>query len=312
MTQDTATEPFITYALWGTGDITPENATALLEEYIPDNVGTVYRPERVTRDQKGLRTALAWFESPDFLGEGGAVPSTDLVASLVSDRVNNGDLVFILALWPEVPSHEDFDFIEAAQNEGITVLDLSRAMDFLDLSLYSRPEPTKEEKAAARAQAREEKKRETAKKKLSDEAPPQDALPFEGQDLPVDAGVATEPVAPPVPDHLSTLIDDEARLWHAVEEAKAAFDKAIKEYVETVTVDMIPLRESIEARQDANAAAEQDMTDPPFDGPYVGVDTKEYYWRRSANTFRVAEGKPRRGESVINLTDDEAREKGLI
>lgn len=296
------TDTFMTYALWGTGDITPENATALLDEYIPENVGTIYRPERITRDQKGLRTALDWFESPDFLGEGGAVPSTDLVQSLTFDRDTQGDEVYLLALWPEVPGHEDFDFIESVQANGITVLDLARALDELDLSLYSRPEPTKEEKAEARAEAREAAK--TAKaprttKKLSDEKP--DVVTM-GVTEPT---VLATPSAPRQgPAYVEFLLKEESALWRRVEEAKAAFDQAMKEYMETVTVSMIPVREGLEAAEDEAR--------PPFDGPYVGEGTTDYFYSKTQDAYRLAAGaKPRRGEIVVRLTPEQAQEKGL-
>lgn len=289
-------EPFKTYALWGMGELTPENASALLEEYIPDNVGTVYRPERITRDQKGLRNALDWFESPDFLGPNGTLVSTDLIASLESDRDVHGDEVYLLALWPEVPGHEDFNFVESVQQHGITVLDLSRAMDELDLSLYSRPEPTKEEKAVARAEAAAAKKA-TAKrpvKKLSDVTPEQEPLPVTTVDESGHVQTRYESL-----DAVSRVIKDEIELWRRVEETKAAFDQALKEYMETVTVSMIPVREGVEAREER----------PPFEGPFVGEDTQPYYWSKSSDTYRPAIGKPKRGEIVVNLSLEEATEK---
>src|SRR6185312_17048504 len=105
-------EPLMTYALWGRGELTPENAKAVLDTYVPENVGTVYRPIVADRNHKGLRNALDWFESPEFLGEGGAVSSDDLIASLLYEREGPwdtdriGDDVFLLALWPEDPTHE--------------------------------------------------------------------------------------------------------------------------------------------------------------------------------------------------------------
>lgn len=293
-----------TYALWGLGELSPENAKALLDEYIAENVGAVYRPERVTREHQGLRTALAWFEAPEFLGDGGAMPSTDLVASLLNEREDNGDEVYLLALWPEVPTHEDFNFIEAAQRDGITVLDLSRAMDELDLTLYSRPEPTKEEKAEARAVARAAAKAEkeankppaktSAKKKLSDDA---------GDPSDTDTVITVGVTRPNVPVY--DFVEEEARLWMEVEMAKALLDQAIKNYTETITVAMIPIREDIEAREDR----------PPFNAdevpPFLGEEESTSFYWSPANGYRLAEGKPRRGESVRILTPEQIKELRL-
>lgn len=321
-------EGFVTYALWGTGELAPENATALLEEYIPDNVGTVYRPERVLREHKGLRTALDWFESPDFLGVGGAVASTDLVQSLVDDRDKNGDEVFLLALWPEKPGHEDFDFIELVQQSGVTVFDLSRALDELDLSLYSRPEPTKEEKAEAKAEAAAEKRgRGRPRKKLSD-------TPEEGDvDIVTEVvdGMVVATVIPAVEDakpetpgrvhvselrtaeevHEKDMNDPEYAAEFAALEASMSLLQELEKFVEA-KVNAYLAKRGITINIDATSAAEQDMTDgkeddrPPFDGPYVGVDTSPYYVSK-AGAYRPAPAgtKPRRGESLVNLTAEE-------
>lgn len=285
-------EPLVTYALWGTGELAPENATALLEEYVPDNVGTVYRPVEVGRDKPGLRNALDWFESPDFLGDGGAVPSTDLVQSLLDDRANNGDEVYLLALWPEVPQHEDFDFIQTVQNSGITVIDLSRAWTELDLTLFSRPEPTAEEKAEAKAAAKAERAPRT-RKKLSDDVPEQETLPLV---VPEKAMEATEApasstfLAENLFVALKAYIDEQIQLG-----IKAAIASA---GITIVVGNGNPVDVPVEDR-------------PPFDPPYVGEDTKAYFVG-STGKYRPADGKPRRGEIVINMTDDEAREKGAL
>jgi hypothetical protein len=313
-------ETLMTYALWGRGEVTLENATKLLEEYIPDNVGTVYRPERVDRDHKGLRTALDWFEHPDFLGDGGALASTDLVQSLTFDRDTQGDEVYLLALWPEDPTHEEFDFIEAVQNAGITVFDLSRALDELDLSLYSRPEPTKEEKAEARAAARAADKEgtrgRTSTRKLSDAAKEEgETRETEGAEEAVTKATEgplseTQEVAEaPTPTHWD--VDFESPEF-GLELAKANLLDAIEVFVEA-KVNL--MRAQYDARQDIELASqpEQDMTDrPPFDGPFVGEGTTLYYLRKSTGTYRLAgDTKPRRGEQVANLTPEEEAEKGL-
>jgi len=296
--------PYMTYALWGKGDVTPENAAALLDEYIPDNVGTVYRPEVIDRSHKGLRTALDWFESPDFLGAGGAVPSTDLIQSLTFDRDMQGDEVYLLALWPAEPTHEDFDFIESVQNAGITVFDLSRALDELDLSLYSRPEPTKEEKAEARAEAREEARNGRQRRKLSEntEAPEAEAAREVPATVEEDLGVAYVPG--PV-ETAEALVSSTFLAENMFAGIKAYIDDQIRRGIAVAMAEV-----EMGLHEHSGTPAPEDR--PPFDPPYVGVDTKEYFLQKSTGNWRVANGKPRRGEEVHNLTDDEAREKGII
>jgi hypothetical protein len=281
------TDTYMTYALWGRGQLSQESAKALLEEYIPEDVGTIYRPDVVDRQHQGLRTALAWFEDPEFLGDGGAVPTVDIIASLVHDRDNNGDVVTLLALWPDEPTHEEFDFIESVQNSGITVLDLSRALDFLDLSLYSRPVPTKEEKAEVRAAASADKKPRGRPRKLSDVAK-------EETD-----GVTTFPTSGPLTTESKSVPEAELRetIRNGAGEVLLA---AIDMYVEQKVVEILA-RYNLE--QAAKAADAEDR--PPFDGPYVDPNAKQYYKNLTTGNIRPATGKPRKGEVVVNLTDEE-------
>jgi hypothetical protein len=301
MTENEVQEaPMTTYALWGTGDITAENAKALLEEYIPDNVGTVFRPDRITRDHKGLRTALDWFESPDFLGDGGALPSTDLIQSLVDERDGTfHDEVFLLTLWPNEPSHEDFDFIESVQQSGITVIALSHAFVELDLSLYSRPEATKEEKAEARAAAAAEKKPRGRPRKLSDAAPkeefPSPATQAAGQKM----VTQTEPL------NCEGLLPD----VQVNDDLTAQMFEGIKRYIDArvdagIKAAMQSLGEAVRPvlRHDEH----------PFERPYIGIDTKPYFFNKTTNVYREGTGKPRRGELLVNMTDEEAQEKGAL
>lgn len=306
------TDTLATYALWGSGDLTPENAKALLEEYIPDDVGTIYRPDRIDREHKGLRVARDWFELPKNLGQDGTVPSTDLIQSLIDDRDGEfHDEVYLLALWPEHPTHEDFDFIELAQNSGITVFDLSRALDELDLSLYSRPEPTKEEKAEARAEAKEEVKRGRGRpkgstnRKISDPETQEDApvaeAPAPAKEAPVDARVLLEPSNEEVAYSLAGM-----NLMDAIEKfVEAKVNLYLNKHGITITL----------ADPEKEAAIDKLMEDtrPPFDGPYLGEGTKQYLWTKSSDTYRPAPPgtKPRRGEIVVHFTDEEAAERGI-
>lgn len=296
------TDTLATYALWGSGDLTPENAKALLEEYIPDDVGTIYRPDRIDREHKGLRVARDWFELPKNLGQDGTVPSTDLIQSLIDDRDGEfHDEVYLLALWPEHPTHEDFDFIELAQNSGITVFDLSRALDELDLSLYSRPEPTKEEKAEAKEEAKRGRGRPRGSRntKISDttEAPEAESAieaTAATEGATVDAPVPTEQVDDITNEHVAYAIAA-MNLTDAIDKfVDAKIRHVLSTYGITLTLPAVP---------------EEAPDRPPFDPPYVGEDTKPYFWNKNTGTYRPAIGKPKRGEIVEHLTDEQAREK---
>jgi hypothetical protein len=299
-------EAYMTYALWGAGYLDAKNAKALLEEYIPDNVGTVYRPERITRDQAGLRTALAWFESPEFLGEGGAVPTTDPIQSLLDDRDYNGDEVYLLALCPANPTHEDVNFLERAQNEGITVFDLSRALDEVDLSLpaYQRPEPTKEEKAEAKAEAKAEVKKPTRRRTREPVAEAEGAGVLDGLKEDLIADVPANVLVPEISnEHVAYAL------------ASMNLMDAIDKYVEAKMVHVLS-RYGITINLEAPPAPTAETAErPPFDGPYVDVDTESYY-RSKTGYYRLATGsKPRAGEILENLTAEQVADfkiSGLI
>lgn len=311
---------YMTYALWGGGHLDPKNAAVLLDEYIPDNVGTVYRPARITRDQAGLKAALNWFESPDFLGEGGAVATTDPIESLVADHEQNGDEVFLLALWPEEPTEDDFAFIEYAQNSGITVLDLSRAMDELDLSVYTRPgppKPAKEDMPKEEAKPATRRRRTT---KATASTAETTAVPAEVAAEPTSAPTVEEnpvvPVEVPVPE----VDQREIELQLRVANAYMALGAVQQAYTEAM-IELSLYRRDKALGTEIRAVLEQDMredvvfhSDVPFDGPYVGVDTKTYY-RNKDGYMRPAEGKPRRGELTVELTAQEIQDytiSGLI
>lgn len=281
-----------TYALWGRGDIAQTNALVLLEEYVPDNVGTVYRPEVIDRKHKGLRTVLDWFESDDFLGQNGALPTVDLIQSLLDERNENGDEVFLLALWPEDPTNEEFDFIEAVQAQNIMVIDMCRAMDELDLSLYSRPVPTREEKAEARAAAAEVKAeaKRARSRKLSDE------VTTESKSEPVTTESTSE--EPSDADLVREVIED----MFTGEELGAAILQAIDVYVENKVMEILA-RRAVEQAEKAEYIRKQ-ADRPPFEPPYVDEHTKPYF-RNASGALRPAVGKPRRGEILVNLTPEE-------
>lgn len=321
---------YMTYALWGGGHLDPKNAAVLLDEYIPDNVGTVYRPNRITRDQAGLKAALNWFESPDFLGEGGAVATTDPIESLLADHEQNGDEVFLLALWPEEPTEDDFAFIEYAQNSGITVLDLSRAMDELDLSVYTRPAPPKPAKEDAPKEDAKPATRRRRTTKATASATETTTVPA-GPDVNAvpDEIAATEPTpAPTVEENpvapvevpLPEVDQREIELQLRVANAYMALGAVQQAYTEAM-IELSLYRRDKALGTEIRAALEQDVRedvlfhgDVPFDGPYVGVDTKTYY-RNKDGYMRPAEGKPRRGELTVELTAQEIQDytiSGLI
>lgn len=122
-------ETYTSVALWGTGETDPRAASALLNDYLPDKLGSVLRPESVGRGS--LRHVINWFEGDDQLGEDGTISSSDLVRDLLEVRDQEGDATTLIVLWPANPTQEDIAFAESAMAAGIEVLDLCGALDEL-------------------------------------------------------------------------------------------------------------------------------------------------------------------------------------
>jgi hypothetical protein len=120
---------YTSYGIWGSGKVDPGNADALLRDFIAEDLGAVYRPERVPRGS--LKTVVDWFEDPELLGPGKTEPSNDILASLThSARVDEDDIVLI-ALWPGEPTVEDTEYVRAFIDAGVRVVDLCQALDDL-------------------------------------------------------------------------------------------------------------------------------------------------------------------------------------
>lgn len=112
--------------LAGHGDITDVNAAALLDKNIPEGDVSPFATERVTRQQKGLRTALAWFK-----GEGLEVERTDDPIGQLQDYQNRdkGAWDVQLVMLFDADNEEDVALVAAAHEAGIPVKGLNQAYD---------------------------------------------------------------------------------------------------------------------------------------------------------------------------------------
>lgn len=134
------------FAIAGNGEVDEGNAAALLDDYLPQKIGAVYRPERIPRSNAPLSAVVDFLESPDILGPKGTVPSADLVADLLKRRSDEGDArVELIYLWPAEPTEEDKALVIAARDAGIRVVSITDAIDDL---LWEPEKPAAEEPAA--------------------------------------------------------------------------------------------------------------------------------------------------------------------
>jgi hypothetical protein len=126
-----------TTAYAGSAQLDEENVAALLDQLLPDNLGMVYVPERVTRSQPGLRLAVKWLEAE--VGTEGTIPVPNLLDALLKRREETGDEVaLVMAYDPD----KDAELAKEAHDKGIRVINLAAAGDDL---LFEEEAPADEE-----------------------------------------------------------------------------------------------------------------------------------------------------------------------
>jgi hypothetical protein len=123
--------------LAGHGTSTDKNIESLLELNIPEGDISPFTVQRVTRAQKGLKTALAWFEGEDLEVE----RVTDPIAKLVEYKAKKGWDAHLVMV-PDPINEDDIDLITQAHEAGITVKDLTGAYD--DILPVEKEEPANE------------------------------------------------------------------------------------------------------------------------------------------------------------------------
>ncbi len=116
----------------GHGEVTEKNAHSLLDLNIPDGDISPFTVERVTRNMKGVKNALSWFESEELEVE----RVEDPIAKLLEYKKRKGWDAHLIVV-PDPDSDEDQSLIEAALNAGITVKDLTGAYD--DILIEEKP-----------------------------------------------------------------------------------------------------------------------------------------------------------------------------
>lgn len=290
----------LTTAYAGSADSTPENIAAMLDVFLPDNLGMVYIPARVPRFQAGLKKVLSWLQGE--VGEAGTIPADDLIEAMLqrndpavikADEARTGpdDLVLVMLFDPE--REDDVTLAQRAIEAGIRVVDLAAAGD--DLALDDAVITFQEEEDAAQEAA--------------GEAPPFEGghpigepLPTPGQQVQraQDAGLAAAaahqvPAAGPgvilniqlniAPEHVATLA---AAIVQAMGISAVSTMEATEVQAGTGLATVTPIH---------GVAGEEA---PP--------NTKAYYYDSAKGTYRPARGKTRENETKVHLTVAEIKE----
>ena len=154
------TENLWTVAFDGPGEISEENAAALLDKELPQDIEAIYLPERISRKQRGLRVVASWLL--EVFGESG-VQKTDNIL----DALSKGDTPVLVWLRGETDSEDDIAVLTAALNEGVHVLDASQGLDDIDFDpedVSDQPvDPPEEPEPVAEAPARKTRATSTPK-----------------------------------------------------------------------------------------------------------------------------------------------------
>jgi hypothetical protein len=324
-------ETYTSVALWGNGEADTRAASALLEDFLPKKLGSVLRPESIGRGS--LRAVINWIEGDDQLGENGTIASPDLLAGLLELSRTEGDEVLLVVLWPGAPTKEDIAFAESFLSEGIPVLDLCAALDELVITDEMReaadPTPVPEKpKRLTKAQ-----KEEAARL----EAESQAMVVLESEIA--KAAKIAEDINSQVQEPLS-----ETALLNAIREIvreEIRYALEIRDMEEGVPVPVTDAEKVEDLREEVTRLAKEERAKgrrgfagaisvrfpeptefdpakysadgdpegygnygPPFDGPYT--DGALGYYMNDDGQYRRANGKPRRGETKVMLTPDEA------
>jgi hypothetical protein len=317
---------YTSYALWGRGDVTPQNASALLADYLNGQVGAIYRPVDVPRG--GLRNAINFLETPEMYGDGGTIESEDLIDSLISAYEEEKDNLVLIALWPSDPTQDEVDFIRKVASKGIWIVNLSGGLDQLDVDnlVAVVPEPVKKTRAS---------------RKLSDPKPVAEDMGTTSPATPelkaaFDAEVAAVRDDPPwVTDAQEIVVQTEPldgngmpeladEPVHMVLESQEPNRIPAQEYVAD-TMLTVALREMVRQEVYSILKAEgilpvkpqvmgKDYDDPAIVDHVVSQMSKQFdettgkidYYMSQDGMYRLAaEGLPRRGEIIAPLAQHE-------
>jgi hypothetical protein len=129
----------------GTGEVTEENASALLDDWLPPEVEIIV-PDKIPRAAKGLRAVVDWAEQEKI--HVWTVDSRTLV-SKIKEAANDGMDPYLVLLWDESTASEAL--LDEAISSNVPVKDLTRALDDLlfededDESIPFEPDPEPEE-----------------------------------------------------------------------------------------------------------------------------------------------------------------------
>lgn len=320
-----------TTAYTGSGKIDEELVAHHLDQLLPENLGMVYIPdgEIPRRKLPGLTSVVEWLTKE--VGTEGTIPVSDLVATLVKRRDENGDDVALVTVH-DPDSEADVALAKAAHEAGIRVIDLTKAAN--DMIFEDEPEGGEPEgledgppwegdepspaEAAADAAEKElglTEEREAAAARHAERT----ESPGEAVERARAAGVAAaqslraslpQDAAPPLTLTIHFPLEQGFVDALAFAIVKAMGNQA-QATVEQAGLTIVPTGEGVAPVIPIGTTGIATSDDPAGQPP----DTSVYYYNAEKATYRPARGKARADESRVFLTKEdvaEARAKGML
>lgn len=299
----------LTTAYAGHADTKEENIPAVLDTFLPGQLGLVIIPERVPRSQAGLKKVVTWLESE--VGKNGTIPEPDLIAALLARKdyeedgeAKSDDLALVMLYDPE--NEDDVALAKAATEAGIKVVDLTAAGDdlLLDDAVVSFEEtPVEPEPEAPAPEA----------------AADIEAAPWEDKTAPADiketidraaaAGVeAAEAVKAARAAQPATGVNFHFTLQVPLEGIQVLADAVVRAMGNQAAQALVAAVEDAPDPTAGTSGAQVSHIKAAGDGEKPPEGTSPYYYDREKGTYRRARGMARQSEDKVHLDAREVRE----
>lgn len=291
-------------AFVGTGEVTEANVKGLLDDWLSekDSKGNDREynppiiPTGIKRTHKGLARCRDWLEA-EFGDDVETLPVEDIVTELLAQRNDEDDPASIYLVY--IPGEDDphLAVVEEAIKQGIPVKDMTAGLDDFEATERERVEEEKSAGRRTRGRARAESQPELPK------ADPDDP-PWNTDDEAAES--ASKASAEPDVQSPTEGADSPAAASTASPSAVPAGGMAVVLSQATIEL-MLQFHASMAADIRASIVADIPAAKPPK------PQTIAAYYNDAEDSYRRVEGRgrPRAGETRVELTEEQAKQLGL-
>jgi len=285
-----------TVALAGTGEVTPENAEKLLDDWLPVEGVALLFP-KLPRNAKTMRHLVKWAQGEEIdVHE----DQEQLVDALVELR-KGGDEVYLVLAWDDTEASSKL--LEAALEAEIQVKDLTRALDDLEFEdetdVPAEPVDPPKSRSRRASKQREDTPGDVAEAAAEEPSAGESSVPdaedvaSSDTDTPVhaDADVVVQAIttgpATIAPQGV-TYVTSESTLELPLSEQSPWIGAHLEAWIRHIIRDEYKLLTAKPEKKSVHALVDQD------------------------GNYRLGgKGRPRKGEEAVTLTPTEARAVGL-